>query len=57
MTILEVLGVWGAVILMILMTVLVVAIVGLLIESFKKDKEWLYDTHRKINKLVLQDMP
>ena len=39
MTILEVLSVWGTVVLMILMTVLVVAIVGLLIESFKKDKE------------------
>ena len=39
MAILGALSVWGAVVLMILMTVLVVAIVGLLIESFKKDKE------------------
>ena len=39
----KIIGIWGAVLLMILMTVLVVAIVWLMIEAFRGNKEWLYD--------------
>ena len=39
MTIQNILSVWSAVPLMIMMTALVVAIVGTLIETFKKNKE------------------
>lgn len=39
MTIQNILSVWSAVLLMITMTVVVVAIIGTLIETFKKDKE------------------
>ena len=39
MTIQNILSVWSAVLLMITMTVVVVAIIGMLIETFKKDKE------------------
>ena len=39
MTIHNILSVWSAVLLMVMMTALVVAIIGMLIETFKKDKE------------------
>ena len=39
MTIQNILSVWSAVLLMVMMTALVVAIIGMLIETFKKDKE------------------
>lgn len=35
----KILGIWGAVLLMILMTALVVAIVWLMIETFRRNKE------------------
>lgn len=39
MTIQNILSVWSAVLLMLMMTALVVAIIGMLIETFKKNKE------------------